>query len=250
MKSSNSFSLIRCWESLPGVVLSCSAGQGRPPYSACPSCSSFIPEGSKPTCCTKPGDSAGNLHHLCWADTTPQEETLPLLQHWCWCTWHTHPKMTHCKTFKWANYVLNLAVTALSSVFLAVLKWFKVLLIHLSYPTRDLLGRGKQNGVKSTQDVTRKNPESQETPAAVTPGEMEDRHRAVRWCASLPWCMCSAPLSAPHPGQPPIFLPIPRGTVLASLLSLPAVNHLENSFTLLTLQVSGPCYSNIYHYLV
>ena len=40
---------------------------------------------------------------------------------------------------------LNLALTALSSVSLTILKCFKVLLMHLSYLLRDLLGGGKHN---------------------------------------------------------------------------------------------------------
>lgn len=139
MKSLNSFSLIPCWESLPGVIFSCSAGQGRSPYSACSSCSSFIPEGSKPTCCTNLGDSLLGICTICAELTPPRRKKHCLLKHWWWCTWHTHPKMTHCKTFKWANYVLNLVVTALSSVFLAEMKWFKVLLIHLSYLTKEFV---------------------------------------------------------------------------------------------------------------
>lgn len=76
--------------------------------------------------------------------------------------------------------------------------------------------------MKSTEDVTRRNPGSQEMPAAVTPGEKEGRHRPARWCGSPLWCTCSAPFSAPHPDQPPAFVPIPRGMVLGSL-SFPAV---------------------------
>lgn len=137
MKSSNSFSLIPCWESLPGVVSSCGAGQGRSPYSARPTCSSFIPEGSKPTCCTKPGDSLLGICTICAEPTPPhRKETLPLAAlvpvHLAYT-----PKNDSLQNVQMGKLcVLNLAVTALSSAFLAVLKWFKVLLIHLSYLTR------------------------------------------------------------------------------------------------------------------
>lgn len=58
-------------------------------------------------------------------------------------------------------------------------------------------------GWRACRIVTRRNSESQETPAAVTPGEKEDRHRPSRQCGSPLWCtfyvLCSSQCPSPRP---------------------------------------------------